>query len=57
MSEILDLGYANRWKETPEIVTKCVEQGHIRFGKTVGKCLHEYRCGACHYKYLVDSSG
>jgi len=53
---IHDLGYANGWKETPEIVRNCKQQGHIQYSQNVGKCLTEYGCGACHYKYLVDSS-
>ncbi len=53
---VQDLGYANGWKDTPDIVKKCHEMGHIQNGRNVGRCLHEYGCGACKYKYLVDSS-
>lgn len=40
------LGWANGWKETPEIVKKCHELGHNRFG----------RCEICGYYFNVDSS-
>jgi len=56
MPDAIDLGYMNGWKETPEIVKKCNEMGHIQYVKSAGRCLHEYGCGACHYFYLVDSS-
>jgi len=59
-----DLGYANGWRETPEIVEKCGathdrgDQGekHRFYSKNVGRCLNEYGCLTCGYKYLVDSS-
>lgn len=51
-----DLGYANGWKETPEIVKECEKKGHVKYSQNVGKCLTEHGCGACHYIYLVDSS-
>jgi len=53
---MIDLGYANGWKGTPEIVQKCSDLGHQQYSKTVGKCLTEYGCEECGYKYLVDSS-
>jgi hypothetical protein len=52
-----DLGYANGWRETPEIIKKCKEMGHQQYTHHAGNCLTEYGCGACHYTYLVDSSG
>lgn len=51
-----DLGFANGWKNTPEIVKVCKELGHIQYEYNAGRCLHEYGCGACKYKYFVDSS-
>lgn len=57
MSELeQDLGYANGWGDTPEIVQKCNQLGHKQYEKPVGRYLHECGCGACHYFYLVDSS-
>ena len=55
-----DLGYANGWKETPEIVKNCrphPTQHPGYYVKLVGNCLTEYGCTECGYKYLVDSSG
>lgn len=51
--ELKDLGYANSWKETPEIVERCKCVGWIR---NIGRCLNEYGCSICGYKYIVDSS-
>lgn len=55
-----DLGYANGWIETPEIVKKCREQNndfkHIGYRRAIGRCLNEYGCERCGYKYLIDSS-
>lgn len=54
-----DLGYANGWEETPEIVKNCPHpiESPYYYVKTVGNCLTEYGCTECGYKYLVDSSG
>ncbi len=56
IKEIKDLGYANGWKETPEIVKECREK-HKQRSRTIGNCLHEYYCDKCGYVYKVDSSG
>ncbi len=52
-----DLGYANGWSETPEIIKECEKQHHKQYSHNVGNCLTEYGCGACKYSYMVDSSG
>jgi hypothetical protein len=57
MPERKELGYANGWKETPEIVKKCAELGHKQYHLVVGNCDHEYGCVECGYSYSVDSSG
>ena len=54
---VKDLGYANSWSKTPDIVKACEARGHIPEEISRGRCLTEYRCEACGYKYLVDSSG
>lgn len=51
--EVVDLGFANGWKNTPEIVRNCT---HGQYREAVGSCLTEYGCEVCGYKYLVDSS-
>jgi hypothetical protein len=56
-SDYRDLGYANGWKNTPDIVEKCRKKKHSISGVTVSNCLHEYFCDICKYKYQVDSSG
>ena len=57
MPERKNLGYANGWKDTPEIVKKCEEMGHKQYHRVVGNCDHEYGCVECGYSYSVDSSG
>lgn len=57
MQKVTDLGFANGWKKTPEIVIRCEEMGHNKSGKTIGNCLHETGCEICGYYYRVDSSG
>jgi len=42
-----NLGWANGWRETPEVVKKCQEAGH-----QAGNI-----CYICKYSYQVDSSG
>ena len=56
MRDTVDLGYANGWKDTPKILRTCNKRKHFMYIKTVGKCLNEYGCELCGYKYLVDSS-
>jgi len=52
--EYTELGYANMWLETPEIVANCK---HQRQEKELGRCKREMSCPICRYKYKVDSSG
>lgn len=51
-----DLGYANGWKETPDEIRICDILKHRQSSRKAGKCLTEYGCEKCEYKYLVDSS-
>lgn len=51
---ISDLGYANGWTETPPVVEKCKHK-HDR--KKIGRCLTEYSCPICNFKFKVDSGG
>lgn len=51
-----DLGYANGWKDTPEIVKECKEKGHEREWRSVGRSVGEYTCKICGYTFRVDSS-
>lgn len=50
---MINLGYANGWKETPEIVRQCE---HKTVTRVVGNCLEETSCEVCGYVYKVDSS-
>lgn len=52
-----NLGYANGWHETPDIV-KCAHEDPDSFevSCTVGRCLTEYTNHKYKYYYLVDSS-
>lgn len=60
MPELTDLGWANDWKETPEIVLKCREAGHPQTliasaYHDYTRCLHRYECRECGYTYREDS--
>lgn len=54
--ELKSLGSANGWSKTPQIVLDCEKAGHELQGKNIGRCLNEYSCPICGYKYTVDSS-
>ena len=49
------LGWANGWKETPEIVKECNAQKHKTREGGIGNCLHEVTCDICGYYYKYDS--
>ena len=55
-----DLGWANNWRETPEIVKKCRALKHSRTDKDVGPphrgLEHVVTCEICGYVYRYDSS-
>ena len=53
-SKLKDLGVANGWKKTPDIVEKCE---HPKEGRVIGNCFMELWCPICGYIYQVDSSG
>jgi len=56
---VKDLGWANSWKETPEIVKKCEELKH-EIKRTSGNMRgtdNTVRCDICRYVYKYDSSG
>ena len=56
----VDLGMANGWRETPEIVLKCKELKHDTTDKDHGPpnrgLDHRVRCRKCNYVYGYDSS-
>ena len=59
--EYKDFGWANGWKETPEIVKKCRDLGHQ--GSDTPKSHRPYECfehtvvcHECRYFYKYDSS-
>lgn len=60
MPELQNLGWANSWSETPEIVKKCREQsGHDVTGVDVwtqyrGLEHHVVTCKSCNYVYRYD---
>jgi hypothetical protein len=55
-----DLGWANNWIETPEIVKKRTALKHSRTDKDVGPLHrgleHVVKCDICGYVYRYDSS-
>ena len=60
---VKNLGWANEWKQEPEIVTKCKAAGHDRSNtplpgqRRFQEYMHEVRCDTCGYVYRYDSSG
>lgn len=54
--DYIDLGTANGWIATPELVKKCTAKKHSPKQTGVGRCLTEVKCELCRYKYLIDSS-
>lgn len=52
----IDLGRANSWIETPEIVKRCLSKKHSPKLTGVGKCLTKVECLFCNYVYIIDSS-
>lgn len=56
MEEYLDIGMANGWTETPELVKRCANKMHPVTKLNLGRCLTEVRCDICRYVYKVDSS-
>jgi hypothetical protein len=52
-----NLGYMNGWgSKVPAEVELCKLKGHKRDKKEVGRCVNEYSCKICEYKYKIDSS-
>ena len=54
-----NLGWANGWNETPEIVVKCQELGHQKssIDRSHGRGAdNEVRCNTCGYVFHYDSS-
>jgi len=47
-----DLGYANGWAETPEIVKNCT---HQQTEVDLGSCVHQVTCVECGFTYKYDS--
>ena len=52
---IINLGYANGWTSTPEIVKQCEAKKHPVIKCTENRCLTRYQCPTCGYEYKVDS--
>jgi hypothetical protein len=54
---VTNLGTANSWKETPQIVTDCQERNHERIYTTNGgRGITVITCTVCGYTYKVDST-
>jgi len=55
-----DLGWANGWVETPDIVKKCEELKHVTsdidYGPPHRGLEHRVVCKICNYIYYYDSS-
>lgn len=49
---IRELGWANGWAETPEIVKNCT---HQQTEVNLGSCVHQVTCVKCGFTYKYDS--
>jgi hypothetical protein len=60
LSPMQNLGWANSWSETPDIVKKCQENKHSVSDVDVGPpnrgIEHVVKCVICRYVYRYDSS-
>ena len=57
--KVRDLGWANGWNVTPEIVKKCRKLKHTKSDVDHSRMRgldHEVRCDICGYVYHYDSS-
>lgn len=59
--EIKDLGWANGWGKTPDIVKDCRDsrekgEDHDMQGHSGGRCVSVTTCNTCGYTYRIDSS-
>ena len=56
----INLGWANGWKDDPELVTNCRKLNHAEKSKNLDHSHHGldtlYWCDICGYEYHVDSS-
>ena len=53
-----NLGYANGWEKTPEIVKECQGKKHNPpHHKTTMRCVTRVGCEICGYYYHIDSGG
>lgn len=50
-----DLGYANGWNSTPQIIKECKAKGHKIHNETIGRCLERSWCEECGFEFRVDS--
>lgn len=53
--KVIDLGWANGWKEIPDLIKTCNKKKHPIKRYNIGRCQHEYRCDFCGYVYKADS--
>ena len=53
---VQDLGYANGWGKTPDIVIGCKELKHVRPERKLRMHVYEVQCDVCGYVYKYDSS-
>ena len=59
-NDFTNLGWANGWKEDPEIIEKCNKLGHKvgveKHEREISIFTHEVTCAVCRYRYKYDSS-
>ena len=51
-----DIGFANGWKEEPELYREAVAKGYKLKAEEVGRCLRKYVCEELGFYFYIDSS-
>jgi len=54
--DFIDLGWVNKWKQTPGLVKACDHKKEVISKSNMGTETI-YKCYECKYEYRVDSSG
>lgn len=49
---MVNLGTANLWNKTPEVVKNCTHEKHEQ---KLGHCYHQIMCTKCNYTYNINS--
>jgi len=53
ITEPINLGYVNGWKQTPGIVSSCKHKKEFR---KVRRGIEQIKCNICKFYYFIDST-